>query len=63
MISDYYKNHLDIFYKRKIAIITENPKDIVVPYLVQKKDEGYLSNPFSTIEGAVEWILSDVLHY
>ena len=63
MISDYYKNHLDIFYKRKIAIITENPKDIVVPYLVQKKDEGYLSNPFSTIEGAVEWILLDVFHY
>ena len=63
MIADYYKNHLDIFNKRKIAIISENPKDIVIPYLVQTKDKGYISHPFSTIEGAVEWVLLDVLHY
>ncbi|MGQ8336789.1 hypothetical protein ACUNWD_09580 [Sunxiuqinia sp. A32] len=42
----------------KIAIVTESPKDIVIPTLVQNEDDGYLSRPFSSIEAAIKWVLS-----
>jgi hypothetical protein len=57
-IADFYKKHLNIFGNKKIAIITQNPRDIVIPILVKKKDEGYQSRPFSTLESAVKWVLS-----
>ncbi|AOW19856.1 hypothetical protein [Urechidicola croceus] len=56
-IVQFYKSNLTIFGNYKIAVITNNPKDIVIPILVQSKDEGYASKPFSTIEGAIEWVL------
>jgi len=56
-IADYFKEHLDIFGNQKIAIITQTPKDIVIPLLVGKKDEGYSTQPFYTIEAAIRWIL------
>lgn len=58
-ISDYYKKNLDIFGNKKIAIITQRPKDSVVPALVETKDEGYSSRPFFSTEAAVEWILEE----
>lgn len=58
LIANFYKKHIDIFGNYKIAILTENPKDIVIPILVEAKDEGYSSRPFSTLEAAIEWILS-----
>lgn len=57
-ISDFYKKHLDIFGNFKIAILTEEPRDIVIPMLVKTEDEGYSSRPFSTLESAIEWVLS-----
>ena len=48
-IPEYYRQHLNIFGGTKIAIITENPKDIVVPVLVNRKDSGYVSVPFTTV--------------
>ncbi len=57
-ISDYYKKHLDIFGDKRIGVITQRPKDAVVPSLVESKDEGYLSRPFYTSEAAVQWVLS-----
>ncbi len=57
-IADFYKKHLDVFGNLKIAIITEKPKDIVIPILVKIADEGYSSKPFSTIESAIKWVLS-----
>ena len=39
-IPDFYKKHLDIFGNKRIAIITESAKDVVVPILVEAKDEG-----------------------
>ena len=56
-IPNFYKKHLDIFGNQRIAIITENAKDIVVPILVEAKDEGYSSKPFSTLEAAISWVL------
>lgn len=59
-IPDYYRQHLNIFGNLKIAIITLNPRDIIIPILVKKYDKGYQSQPFSTIEGAIYWILGGV---
>ena len=58
LIANFYKKHIDIFRNYKIAIITENSKDIVIPILVESLDEGYHSQPFSTLEAAITWILS-----
>ncbi|HSQ47392.1 MAG TPA: hypothetical protein VLM44_10810 [Lutibacter sp.] len=58
LIAKFYKKHIDIFGNYKIAIITENPRDIVIPMLVEVHDEGYYSKPFSTVEAAINWILS-----
>jgi hypothetical protein len=57
-IPEYYKQHLDIFGNKKIAIITQSAKDIVFPILVEQKDNGYSSRPFYTLEAAIEWVLS-----
>ena len=57
-IADFYKKHIDKFGNFKIAIITEESKDIVIPMLVRFKDEGYSSKPFSTLESAIKWVLS-----
>ncbi|WP_111710203.1 hypothetical protein [Lutibacter citreus] len=57
-IVNFYKKHIDIFGNYKIAIITEKPKDIVIPMLVEYQDNGYSSKPFSTVEAAIIWILN-----
>lgn len=57
-IADYYKYHLDVFRGFKIAILTNDPKNVVISVLVESKDEGYESRPFSTLEAAVSWVLS-----
>lgn len=57
-IVNFYKKHIDIFGNHKIAILTEDPKDIVIPVLVESHDNGYSSRPFSTIEAAIDWVLS-----
>jgi hypothetical protein len=57
-ISDFYKKHIDIFGNYKIAIVTEQPSDIVIPLLVETQDEGYNSKAFSTLESAINWVLS-----
>jgi hypothetical protein len=56
-IPEFYKKHLSVFGNKKIAIITENPRDIVIPLLVEREDEGYLSKPFSTRDAAIHWVL------
>lgn len=57
-IPNFYKKHLNIFGNFKIAIITEEPKDTVIPVLVALDDDGYASKPFSTMEAAIAWVLS-----
>ncbi len=56
-IAEFYKKHLDIFRNFKIAILTDDPIDIVIPMLVQTEEEGYYSRPFSTLESAINWVL------
>lgn len=57
-IPDFYKKHLAIFGNLKIAILTVNPMDVVIPTLVESRSEGYCSKPFSTLEAAISWTLS-----
>jgi hypothetical protein len=56
-IARFYKENLLFFGQYRFAILTNNPKDIVIPMLVHEKDEGYESQPFSTEEAAVDWVL------
>ena len=57
-IGDYYKKHIDVFRDYKIAIITQNPKDVIIPTLVELIDDGYYSRAFYTPEAAIQWVLS-----
>jgi hypothetical protein len=59
-IADFYKKQLDVFGNHKIAIITEEPRDIVIPVLVKFHNEGYSSRPFSTLEAAIALMLSRI---
>jgi hypothetical protein len=59
-IADFFKDHLAYFGNKKIAVVTENPDDIVIPVLVREKDSGYESRPFSTMEGAIQWVLTGI---
>lgn len=55
-ISEYYRAHLDVFGGKRVAIVTESSKDIIVPVIVLKEDSGYESKPFSTIKAAQFWV-------
>jgi len=57
-IADFYKEHIEVFGNSKIAILTEEPRDIVIPILVNSKEQGYSSRPFSTLNSAIDWVLS-----
>ena len=56
-IAEYYKKHLEIFKDQKIAIITRTSKDVIIPTLVESKDDGYTSKPFYTEDAALKWVL------
>lgn len=55
-IVSFYKKNISVFRDKKIAVITNSSKDIVIPILVEQKDKGYSSKPFSTVEAAIRWI-------
>ncbi len=44
--------------KIKLAVITNNPKQIVFPSYVETKTKEMRVKPFSTINAAVEWIMT-----
>lgn len=60
-IVSFYQNNLEKFGGYKFAVITQNTKDITIPTLVATKDKGYQSRPFSTIRGAISWLLDDII--
>lgn len=55
-IAEYYYEHLDIFKDARIAIITQNQQDVIIPTFVETKDKGYQSKPFYTEEAAIQWV-------
>ena len=56
-ISNFFKEHIDVFGGTKIGLITLNPNDIVIPILFTTKNKGYTSLAFSTDQAAMDWIL------
>lgn len=57
-IPDFYKNHLDVFGELKIAVVTENHTDIIIPTLVEMRSNGVYSKPFSTPKAEIHWLLN-----
>ena len=55
-IVGFYRRNLDTFQGKKIALISTNPSDLVVPILFNSKDKGYVSKSFSTREASIEWL-------
>ncbi len=55
-IPEYYKSKLSVFGGLKFAILTQTKEDVIVPSLVQLKDDGYLSRPFYTRKAAIAWV-------
>jgi len=58
-ITDFYKEHPELFGNFKIAVLYGSRKDVFLPGLGETKDEGYSSQSFSTIEAAIQWVLND----
>jgi len=56
-IAEFYKEHIDYFRGSRIAVIVSSPQDIVIPILVETKDDGYSSKTFTTLEAARKWAL------
>ncbi len=56
-IVDFYKRNIEIYGGKKVALISTNPSDLVIPILFNSKDKGYSSKSFSTQEAALDWIL------
>lgn len=56
-IAEYYRDHIDVFRNQRIAILTQSDRDVIVPTLVELKDDGYSSRPFFTLNAAISWVL------
>lgn len=56
-IPEYYHKNLQAFGGLRFAIVTNSPRDVVVPILIQRYDKNYESCPFATIEAAKQWIM------
>jgi hypothetical protein len=56
-IPAYYKAHPEHFEGKKVAVIVNTPKDIIVPLMIRRKIADFDTQTFSTTEAAVAWIL------
>lgn len=57
-IADFYKNHLEVFGNFKIAVVSNEPKDVVIIILVETKEDGYFTKLFCTVKAATSWVLN-----
>ena len=57
MITEFYHKNLNVFGGLKIAILTSDPMDYIIPLLVKNEDKGYESSPFTNIENALSWVI------
>ena len=58
-IPDFYRENIERFRNKRIAIITDKPSDIVIPILVKSLDDGYSPREFTTRDAAIEWVLGN----
>jgi hypothetical protein len=50
--------NLDKFVNCKFAIVSSSSKNVATSMLIKKADKDYVSEPFSHIEKAIEWLLT-----
>lgn len=55
----YYMEKQDCLKKIKCPVISNNPKIIIFPFLAEKQSTELKVKPFSTIEAATNWILTN----
>lgn len=57
-VACFYRENKVIFRNLKIGTITEDPKGVVIAILIESEVVGFPIKPFSTVGGAVNWVLS-----
>ena len=57
-IVNFYHMNLDKFVNCKFAIVSSSSKNVATSMLIKKADKDYVSEPFSHIEKAIEWLLA-----
>ena len=53
-----YLKKQDYLSKIKLAVICDNPRTIIFPTLGERQEQELQIKPFSTMEAAVDWILT-----
>ncbi|ELR71906.1 hypothetical protein C900_02145 [Fulvivirga imtechensis AK7] len=55
-IAAFYQKHHAIFGGSKVALIMQNPDQVIFPILVNQEQSHVQFKPFYTLEGALEWV-------
>lgn len=56
-ITDFYKEHFEIFKDMKLAVVIDSPPGVAMLYLFEKKNDEFKHRAFTTIDAAMEWCL------
>lgn len=57
-IASFYKKHALWFQQSKVALIMQNPDEVIIPILANEECAGLLEfRPFYTLDGALEWVI------
>lgn len=59
IILSFLKKNKHIFYQIKLAVVSNNPSNIVFPTLAKEKDPKLKIMPFSSCDSAEFWIMHD----
>lgn len=55
-VGKYFNANKAFFKGKQIAVITSDPKDIVLPMLLEKMHNCSEVHPFTTMTAAIEWL-------
>ncbi len=56
-IADFYNQHPDFFKNKKVALIMQEPEQVVFPIIIESENIEFIPRPFYTEEAAIKWIL------
>lgn len=55
-MADFYDTKLNKFSRKKVAILTERPDQIVIPTLLSQKSKRFDIRIFTNIEPSISWL-------
>ena len=55
-IALFYSKHDEIFKGAKVALIMQDPDQVIFPILVNQEQSSVRFRPFYTLQGALEWL-------